>query len=97
LPQPQALPVAKLYGLHWSETEHERPSIKPTGNFDAIKQVRTNVYRNYLIHTMGRETAFARFAATLVRSAASFEFHRDRNFANADAHLDAIEQHIRDA
>lgn len=93
----QALPVANLYGLRWSQIEHAPPRVTPIGNFDAVKLVRANVYRDYLIHTMGREIAFARFAATLVRSAGAFEFHRDRNFANADAHLYAIERDIRDA
>lgn len=91
----QALPVAKLYGLNWSQVETEPPRIAPIGNFDAVKLIRANVYRNNLIHATQREAAFACFAATLVRSARAFEFHRDKNFVSADAHLDAIEQHIR--
>lgn len=89
-----AVPLAKIYLLHWLLPASAEPEIEVIPGFDALVALRRNVYRPTLLDALGREGEFMRLAHAALPTGQFFAFRRAMNLDRADAQVDALEAHF---
>jgi hypothetical protein len=89
-------PLRRIYFLEFAEDAGSPVLIQPMGRYEALIELRKNVYRPSLVAELGRERDFFEWAKRALFSVSFFRLSRPKDLGRLDEAIDSVEAHLED-